>query len=197
MQSKLALGRLLVAGFFLIAQLAIAQLAAANPGKAGHQATRIEVNTTDMSLTVWSGNKALRHYANIAIGSGGVSDVHYQGDESTPLGEYTVLWINRDSSFDIFVGLNYPNQQHAELALKAGRLSLDDYRRIATASRYHSTPPFNTPLGGRIGIHGIGLGSRQVHEAVNWTNGCVAVTNQEMRELMQWIDVGTKVTIRR
>jgi murein L,D-transpeptidase YafK len=190
MRSKLAAGKLF-AGFVLIASLL------ASNGNAADQSVRVEVNTSEMSLTVWKGNKAVRHYPNIAIGSGGVSAVHYQGDESTPLGEYTVLWINRDSSFDNFVGLNYPTEQHADLAFKAGKLSLEDYRRIAIATRYHSTPPFNTPLGGRIGIHGIGHGSRDVHELINWTNGCVALTNEEMRELMQWIHVGTRVTIRR
>jgi murein L,D-transpeptidase YafK len=221
MRSKPAVGKLFViAGRFLIMSLIvslIANLATAEPsstkasstnptsttpsstrhGKATSPETRIEVNVSEMSLTVWAGNKALRHYPNIAIGSGGVSSVHYQGDESTPLGEYTVLWVNRDSAFDIFVGLNYPTQQHAEKAFEAGRISIEEYRRIAIATRYHSRPPFNTALGGRIGIHGIGRGSREIHQAINWTNGCVALTNEEMRDLMRWIHVGTKVAIRR
>lgn len=193
MQSKLAVKKLLATiGLFLIAALVIVR-----PCHAADQITHIEVNTTERNLTVWAGNKAIRHYRNIAIGSGGVSEVHYQGDESTPLGEYTVLWINRDSPFDIFVALNYPNRKHADLALKAGHLSLEEYRSITAASRYNARPPFNTALGGRIGIHGIGLGNRQIHEIANWTNGCVALTNEEMRELIQWIHVGTKVTIRR
>jgi len=192
MRSQQAVKELfIVAGFLMLASLL-----KPHPCSAADQTTRIEVNTTEMSLTVWSGNKAIRHFRDIAVGSGGVSAVHYQGDESTPLGEYTVLWINRDSPFDNFIGLNYPTRSHADLALQAGRLSLDDYRHIADASRHNSRPPFNTPLGGRIGIHGIGLGSRQVHEAINWTNGCVALTNEEVRELLQWVHVGTKVTIR-
>lgn len=213
MQSKLAVGKLFVlAGCLLLTSL-IANLAIAGPSSTkAHvatpsstaassttrdKATRIEINVTEMNLTVWAGNKALRHYPNIAIGSGGISSVHYQGDESTPLGEYTVLWINRDSPFGIFFGLNYPTETHAEQAFEAGRLSLEEYRQIAIATRYHSRPPFNTALGGRIGIHGIGRGSREIHEAINWTNGCVALTNEEMRDLTQWVHVGIRVTIRR
>jgi len=158
---------------------------------------RIEVNITEMSLTVWAGNKALQHYRHISIGSGGVSNVHYQGDESTPVGEYTVLWINRDSPFDTFIALNYPTRQHADIALQAGKLSLYEYQSIAQASRLQQRPPFNTPLGGRIGIHGIGLGDPRVHEVANWTNGCVALTNAEVRELSQWVHIGTHVSIHR
>jgi len=158
---------------------------------------RIEVNTTEMSLTVWSGNKALQHFRHISTGSGGVSNVHYQGDESTPVGEYTVLWINRDSPFDTFIALNYPTRQHANIALQAGKLSLDQYQQIAQASRLQQRPPFNTPLGGRIGIHGIGLGDPRIHEVANWTNGCVALTNEEVRELLRWVHIGTHVSIHR
>jgi murein L,D-transpeptidase YafK len=192
MRSNLAAGKhFVVACLCLIAYLLMPSLCSAA------EDVRIEVNTSELSLTVWSGNKALRHFRHISLGSGGVSDVHYQGDETTPIGEYTVLWINRDSPFDNFVGLNYPNRQHAEIALRDGKLTLQEYERIVWAARHQQRPPFNTALGGRIGIHGIGLGDKRIHEAVNWTNGCVALTNEEMRELMQWIRIGTKVSIRR
>jgi len=160
-------------------------------------AARIDINVSEMTLTVWSGNKALRYYPNIAIGSGGVSEVHYMGDESTPLGEYRVLWINRDSVFDNFIGLDYPTERHVELAAKAGRLSARDYRQLTYAVQAGATPPFNTPLGGRIGIHGIGHGNLQIHETVNWTDGCVALNNKEIRDLMKWVHIGTRVSIHR
>jgi lipoprotein-anchoring transpeptidase ErfK/SrfK len=35
-----------------------------------------------------------------------------------------------------------------------------------------------------------------VHELLNWTDGCVAVTNQQIRQLARWVDVGTRVIIR-
>jgi len=181
--------------FFFISLFACSHTLGANP--VGNHAVWIDVNVSEMSLTVWSGNKVLRYYRNIAIGSGGVSDVHYMGDESTPVGEYRVLWINRDSVFGNFVGLDYPTTRHVELAVKAGRLSAQDYRRLMYAVQNGQAPPFNTPLGGRIGIHGIGHGSLQVHETVNWTNGCIALTNKEMHELMQWAHIGTRVSIHR
>lgn len=176
--------------FVIVSLLFCSQAVGANP-------VWFDVNVSEMSLTVWSGNKVLRYYRNIAIGSGGVSDVHYLGDESTPVGEYRVLWINRDSVFDNFVGLDYPTAHHVELAAKAGRLSAQDYRRLMYAVQAGQAPPFNTPLGGRIGIHGIGSGSLQIHETVNWTDGCIALTNAEMRELMQWVRIGTRVSIHR
>ena len=47
-----------------------------------------------------------------------------------------------------------------------------------------------------IGIHGIGDGDRGVHRDFNWTNGCVALTNEEIDELLRWVKIGTPVEIR-
>ena len=47
-----------------------------------------------------------------------------------------------------------------------------------------------------IGIHGIGNGDIEVHKEYNWTNGCVALTNEEIDELVKWINIGTPVEIR-
>jgi lipoprotein-anchoring transpeptidase ErfK/SrfK len=57
-------------------------------------------------------------------------------------------------------------------------------------------PPQHTPLGGYIGIHGIGNGDTQIHETVNWTNGCVALTNQQIDDLETWVYIGMRVAIR-
>ena len=53
----------------------------------------------------------------------------------------------------------------------------------------HKTPPQNTKLGGDIYIHGNGAGS-------DWTWGCVALENDDIRELFNSVTVGTPVTIK-
>jgi len=51
-------------------------------------------------------------------------------------------------------------------------------------------------LGGGIGIHGIGRGDLDIHRQYNWTNGCVALDNDQITDLARWIGVGTRVVIR-
>jgi L,D-peptidoglycan transpeptidase YkuD (ErfK/YbiS/YcfS/YnhG family) len=51
-------------------------------------------------------------------------------------------------------------------------------------------------LGGAIGIHGIGGGSPDVHRRFHWTEGCVAVSNEQIERLAELVGIGTRVVIR-
>ena len=62
------------------------------------------------------------------------------------------------------------------------------YEAIMRALRAKKGPPQNTPLGGDIYIHGNGAQS-------DWTWGCVALENQDIRELYDSVNVGTPVKI--
>jgi lipoprotein-anchoring transpeptidase ErfK/SrfK len=42
----------------------------------------------------------------------------------------------------------------------------------------------------------VGEGSVAVHEQYNWTNGCVALTNDQIDRLARWVKIGTPVEIR-
>ena len=60
-------------------------------------------------------------------------------------------------------------------------------------------PPQNTRLGGYIGIHGVGEVTREkmkIHRAVNWTDGCIALTNKDINTLRKYVSIGTPVIIR-
>ena len=63
------------------------------------------------------------------------------------------------------------------------------YDAIVRAIKRKATPPQNTRLGGDIYIHGNGSSS-------DWTWGCVALENEDIRELFEALTVGTKVTIK-
>ena len=84
----------------------------------------------------------------------------------------------------------------ADRALVDGRIDEAQWQAIRRADQAGEVPSQNTPLGGMIGIHGIGDGDRGVHRDFNWTNGCVALTNEEIDELLRWVKIGTPVEIR-
>ncbi len=68
-------------------------------------------------------------------------------------------------------------------------ISRAEHDAIVRAIKRKATPPQNTRLGGDIYIHGNGSSS-------DWTWGCVALENDEMKELFDVVAVGTKVTIK-
>lgn len=155
------------------------------------------VDTQALTLTVLSAeNHVLVRFHNISIGSGGAAESHRRGDETTPLGVFHVTWVDRRSRFDTFYGLDYPSARIARHAYLDGDISQAELEAIIRALRQHRTPPQNTSLGGQIGIHGIGRGDPSVQQAVNWTNGCVALSNAQIRRLSRWVDIGTRVVIR-
>jgi len=156
-----------------------------------------EVDTAARTLTVYAADgQRLARYANISIGSGGVAAVHYHGDHSTPRGSYRIVQIRPSRSFDTFYLLDYPTAEHAEKAMRSGRLTAESGKAILAAARDGRMPPQDTALGGEIGIHGVGRGSLKVHKAYNWTKGCVALTNEQLHDLARYAEVGMRVTIR-
>lgn len=172
-------------------------LGIATISRAAAGADWVLVDTRALTLTVFSANNhVLARFHNIAIGSGGAANMHLLGDETTPRGVFHVAWIDRRSQFNTFYGLNYPTAHVARHAYDAGILNQAQFEAIMQASRLHRIPPQNTPLGGQLGIHGLGRSNPDIQRAINWTNGCVALTNRDIRRLGQWVQVGTRVIIR-
>lgn len=80
--------------------------------------------------------------------------------------------------------------------MRDGRLSVESGEEIIAAAREGLMPPQTTALGGLIGIHGIGRGSLKIHKTYNWTDGCIALTNGQLRDFANYAAVGMRVTIR-
>ncbi len=135
-------------------------------------------------------------FTNIAVGAAGVKDKLRRGDDVTPRGTYRVAWIRRQSKFVHFIGLNYPSLADAQRGLESGRIDRQTFERIKHAHLRGEIPPQDTPLGGFIGLHGVGKGSLEVHRMANWTAGCVAVENGQIRQLTDLVRLGTVVEIR-
>jgi len=154
------------------------------------------VDTQKLSMEVKKGEKTLAVLNNISIGRNGAGEKNHRGDDITPIGNFRIGWINENSSFRKFFGLTYPNVEHADNALRKGKIDLDTYESIARAQLNGSIPPQDTNLGGQIGIHGLGSASLSIHKATNWTHGCIALTNDQIDQLSQWVAKGTLVTVK-
>ena len=148
---------------------------------------RIVVKKAERKLFLYSDDKLVRTY-RIGLGLSPIGDKIRQGDRRTPEGDFYIFTKNDKSAFYLSLGISYPNAAHAERGLREGLITKAQYDAIKSALKARKTPPQNTGLGGDIYIHGNGAGS-------DWTWGCVALEDRDVRELFQAIPVGTPVRI--
>lgn len=155
------------------------------------------VDTKADTLSIMQGQRPIKVFRPIALGSSGAGLKSRRGDNRTPTGVFRIGWINDQSRFKTFIGLDYPNPDYAERALREHRIDRVTYERIRAAWLTGQTPPQDTPLGGQIGIHGVGIGDPRIHSAgINWTSGCVALDNSQIEALRPWVRKGMRVEIR-
>lgn len=147
------------------------------------------VDKSERTLTVQKGGADVRTYrVGLAPGIDSNNDKVRQGDLATPEGEFRVVTRYDQSRFHLFLGLSYPTAEDADRGLRQGLITAAQAQAIREAEAAGRAPPWNTPLGGAIGIHG-GGGSG------DWTLGCVAVENAEIEELWDVVRLGTKVRV--
>ncbi|MDD5273729.1 MAG: L,D-transpeptidase [Methylovulum sp.] len=154
------------------------------------------VDTKARKIEVKKGDFTIETIDKIAIGRGGAGAKSHRGDNITPHGSYKIGWIGEKSSFRRFFGLTYPSVDDAEKALARHVIDEPTYYRIVSAHINNQIPPQNTPLGGQIGIHGLGSADERVHKFFDWTHGCIALTNGQIDHLSQLVDTGTVVKIK-
>ncbi len=154
------------------------------------------IDSTAQTLTLMRGDRPQLTLDNIAVGRFGTSAKKLRGDNTTPLGRFRIDRINRESAFYRFISLNYPDIGRAEQALRDGEIGPAELRAIRSAHRQGKLPPQGTALGGRIGIHGLGSADAEMHASLNWTRGCVALTNEQVDTLLPWTRPGMLVEIR-
>ncbi|MDP6182985.1 MAG: L,D-transpeptidase [Gammaproteobacteria bacterium] len=158
----------------------------------------LEIDKSDRLLRVKYAGKTYRQF-RIAAGRGGPGDKHKLGDQRTPEGIYRIVGFNESSKFYMFIRLNYPNVKDAFSGLKSKLISKTEFERIIESLKFGKLPPQDTALGGAIGIHGVGeenAKTLRIHANLNWTEGCVALTNREISELRSYVSVGTEVVIK-
>jgi murein L,D-transpeptidase YafK len=158
----------------------------------------LEIFKSRNELVIKDGTDVVRRYY-AAFGSGGKGAKRRRGDDMTPVGAYRIVDFKADSRFQFFMLLNYPNLVDGWHGYRERTINAAQFKAIASAWRNGATPPQDTPLGGYIGIHGIGEITPKkldIHRSLNWTQGCIALSNEEIDELRQYVTVGTRVFIR-
>ena len=155
----------------------------------------IRVSKKEQTLYLYRGPRLMAKYAT-DLGYNFFADKERRGSAAepdhwrTPNGEFFVVRKNPQSEFYRAFVLNYPNGEDAERGRRAGLITDSQYEAIIRAERFAEVPPMNTELGGFIEIHGDGTGRRS-----NWTYGCIAVRNDEIDLLWNFVEVGTPVLI--
>jgi murein L,D-transpeptidase YafK len=137
-------------------------------------ADSIVVSKSAHTLSLMSGNTVLKTY-RIALGRGSTGAKQVVGDNRTPEGKYIIDEKNTSSKFHKALHISYPNADDRARAVKLGKSA-----------------------GGDIEIHGLPatfawLGTAQ--RTLDWTSGCIALTNDEIDELWKMVSVGTPVEI--
>ncbi|MBC2582863.1 murein L,D-transpeptidase family protein [Clostridium sp. DJ247] len=124
----------------------------------------------------------------IGLGRSPEGDKEKEGDNKTPEGSYYICYRNGQTKYTYFLGLSYPNIKDAQNGLDKGLINKETYEKIKDAIDNYKQPPWNTPLGGAVGIHGGG-------NEYNWTYGCIAVSNEDVNIIKQYAPVKTPVEI--
>ncbi|MFP4106572.1 MAG: murein L,D-transpeptidase family protein [Phycisphaerae bacterium] len=148
---------------------------------------RIVVIKHRYELQVYDGNRLVKTY-RAAVGSRR-GDKSREGDRRTPEGRFKVCVKNPQSKFTLSLGLSYPNEEDAGRGLDSGLITQKQHDHIIYCIRNGMRPPWNTPLGGEIMIHGARNGR-------SGTLGCIALDDDAIRELYPRIDIGTEVIVK-
>jgi tetratricopeptide (TPR) repeat protein len=138
-------------------------------------ADKILIEKKERRLTLLSKGKVLKTY-KIALGGNPDGPKERQGDNKTPEGTYVIDSRNKDSRYHLSLHISYPNEKDKKRAKELG---------VST--------------GGDIMIHGIKNGFSWVgdlHTEIDWTKGCIAVTDEEIEEIDKLAPNGTIVEIR-
>ena len=157
----------------------------------------IQILKSQRVLLVKQGEKVEKQF-RVASGIGGRGDKKKLGDHKTPVGIYRIVELKDSEKFHRFLRLSYPNIKDAFYGLKNHIIGRIEFDAIVQAVKNGVTPPQDTALGGSIGIHGLGEENEDrlsLHRANDWTDGCIALTNEQIEELMRYVEIGTKVVI--
>ena len=140
----------------------------------GLQADMVEVFKGERRLELKRDGRVLKRY-RVALGFAPTGHKQQEGDGRTPEGRYEIDGRNPRSAFHLSLRVSYPDAQDKARAAAAG-----------------------VPPGGDIFIHGQPNGLRGFftgHPRKDWTVGCVAVSDREMREIWSLVPTGARVVI--
>jgi murein L,D-transpeptidase YafK len=161
----------------LASLIAILSFGICGVGFAAEKADQVIIKKGARKMMLMKNGKVLRSY-RIALGARPTGHKQQQGDERTPEGNYTLDYRNPGSKFHRSIHVSYPNAKDRAAAKKRG-----------------------VSPGGEIFVHGVpgATPDNQIVQAAlnrtNWTDGCIAVTNDEMDEIWAMVSDGTPIRI--
>lgn len=135
---------------------------------------KVFVDKSERRLQLLSGDDVIRTY-HIALGDSPVGHKQQEGDQRTPVGIYTLDYKNENSIAHRSIHISYPNAADKARAKQLG-----------------------VSPGGDIMIHGQmnGFGHlAAINQKYDWTDGCIAVTDDEMDEIMAAVTLGIPIEI--
>ena len=127
------------------------------------------------ALELLSRGRVIKTY-KVALGGDPVGPKGRQGDHKTPEGRYVLNFRNAHSQFYKSIHISYPSEDDRALARQKGVLP-----------------------GGDVFVHGLPNGYGAIgaaHRLRDWTDGCIAVTNQEIDEIWGAVSDGTPIEIK-
>ncbi len=134
----------------------------------------VKVDKSKRRMYLLEQGSVVKEY-RIALGKAPKGHKQQEGDQRTPEGRYYLDYITRDSAFHRSMHISYPN--------------LRDKLRAQAA---------NIDPGGAIKVHGLKAGfdgDPNFIQSFDWTNGCIALTNDEMDEFLGLVRIGTPIEI--
>ncbi|MGJ8684844.1 MAG: L,D-transpeptidase family protein [Nonlabens sp.] len=140
----------------------------------------ILIDKSDYTLSVLAGNDIVKVYP-VVLGTNPVDDKLMEGDRSTPEGVFGVRDYYPHRKWSKFIWIDYPTE--------------DSWKKHNAAKADGSIPQSAT-IGGEVGIHGVPQGSDNlIAQKVNWTWGCISLTNTDVNDLYPIIHKNMKIEI--
>jgi murein L,D-transpeptidase YafK len=158
----------------LLVPAAMLLLLASSSGRAAdvEPADSVLVEKAGRRLTLLDAQgRAIRTYTGIQLGEEPVGPKHFEGDERTPEGRYVIDWGNPDSAYHLSLHISYPDSADRAYAAAQGR----------------------SP-GGAIFIHGQ-PNNYEGRQQGDWTDGCIALSNEEIEEIWSMVGDGTPIVL--
>lgn len=152
---------------------------------------RITVYKGRRRLTLADETGAVAFECGVSLGFSPVGAKEAEGDGKTPEGVYRIVTKNPKSKFYLSLGLGYPNARDANAAFERGAITENMRKAVLKADEKGKRPPWDTPLGGFIMLHG----EHPEGKTGDWTAGCIAMRNADIQRLYALCDIGDEVTI--
>jgi murein L,D-transpeptidase YafK len=158
----------------------------------------IIINRKEYTLNLYEDTVLIKTY-HASFGKNVNSPKMREGDFSTPVGTYQICEIDLNHKYYIKLKLNYPNINDITEALRKNMITQQQYDQLKFEFYYDDCPKLETALGNDVSIHGIGEFDfifKNLPFVFNWTDGSIALSNEDIHELYTVVSKGTNVVIK-